>query len=74
MPINKVDDHFSQSPQIRPEDIPAIVAAGYKGIARRYSRRPCSPVYEAGLYPRREPGRQRSPQILPWNTRSTGNC
>jgi uncharacterized protein (TIGR01244 family) len=32
MTINKVDDRFAQSPQIQPEDIAAIAAAGYKGI------------------------------------------
>lgn len=49
MPINKVDDHFSQSPQIRPEDIPAIVAAGYKGIvcARPDNEDPGQPSFAA---------------------------
>ncbi len=32
MTINKVDDRFAQSPQIQPEDIQSIAAAGYKGI------------------------------------------
>lgn len=32
MTINKVDHLFAQSPQIQPEDIAAIAAAGYKGI------------------------------------------
>lgn len=32
MAIEKIDDHFAQSPQIRPEDVRDIAEAGYKGI------------------------------------------
>lgn len=32
MNINKIDDQFAQSPQIRPDDIRLIAEAGYKGI------------------------------------------
>lgn len=32
MNINKIDDHFAQSPQIQPDDVKQIAEAGYKGI------------------------------------------
>lgn len=32
MNINKIDDQFAQSPQIRPDDVRLIAEAGYKGI------------------------------------------
>ena len=32
MTIRKIDDSFSQSPQIQPDDIRLIAEAGYKGI------------------------------------------
>lgn len=32
MAIQKIDDQFSQSPQIQPADIRRIAEAGYKGI------------------------------------------
>jgi uncharacterized protein (TIGR01244 family) len=49
MPINKVDDHFAQSAQIQPGDIPSIAAAGYKGIvcARPDNEDPGQPSFAA---------------------------
>lgn len=32
MAIQKIDDTFSQSPQIQPDDVRLIAEAGYKGI------------------------------------------
>jgi TIGR01244 family protein len=32
MAIHQVDDHFAQSPQIRPDDVRLIAEAGYKAI------------------------------------------
>lgn len=32
MTINKIDDQFAQSPQIRPDDVRLIAEAGYKGV------------------------------------------
>lgn len=32
MNIHKIDDQFSQSPQIQPDDVRLIAEAGYKGI------------------------------------------
>jgi uncharacterized protein (TIGR01244 family) len=32
MTIRKINDHFAQSPQIRPDDVKTIADAGYKAI------------------------------------------
>ena len=32
MAIQKIDENFAQSPQIRPEEVAGIAAAGYRGI------------------------------------------
>lgn len=47
MAIHKIDEHFAQSPQIKPHDIRLIAEAGYKGIvcARSDSEDPGQPSF-----------------------------
>lgn len=47
MAITKIDEHFSQSPQIRPDEIRQIAEAGYKTIvcARPDDENPGQPSF-----------------------------
>ncbi len=49
MAINKIDDTFSQSPQIQPADVKSIAEAGFKGIicARPDNEDPGQPSFDA---------------------------